>query len=75
MSVCQSLQLLDQIVQYGIFIFRLFLAFFVQIFLDLRYLGMLLLIPRLINLSILIFGMLTMSVATCRYTVRISLKL
>lgn len=34
--------------------------------LDLRYIGMLLLIPRVLNLLILIFGLLTMSVATCR---------
>jgi len=34
--------------------------------LDLRYMGMLLLIPRAISLCILIFGMLTMSVATCQ---------
>jgi len=34
--------------------------------LDLRYFGMLLLIPRLINLCILVFGLITMSIATCR---------
>ena len=34
--------------------------------LDLQYLGMLLLIPKAIQLLILIFGMLTMSIATCQ---------
>ena len=33
---------------------------------DFQYLGMILLIPRLLNLLTLIFGALTMSVATCQ---------
>jgi len=37
--------------------------------LDLQYIGMLLLIPRAISLCILIFGMITMSIATCQMTI------
>lgn len=42
--------------------------------LDLQYLGMLLLIPKAIQLLILIFGMLTMSVATCQMEINPTLE-
>ena len=42
--------------------------------LDLQYIGMLLLIPRAISLCILIFGMITMSIATCQMTIIVEPK-